>query len=184
MQHVLISTQPPMPDAPDDKNGGKDKPKPKQLTKEEAKQKAQSILERARKGEDFAKLARENSDDPGSKDKGGEYDFFSKGRMIPEFETAAFALKPGQISDVVETSFGYHIIKLEERRPGPPPSDPQTRQQIVDKMKEQKLKDRIDEIARDSKVVVPQDFDTTVKPAEVPSSMTPGQGAPPPPSER
>jgi parvulin-like peptidyl-prolyl isomerase len=180
VRHVLVSTQPPDPAQQAGKDAGKDKPK--QLTKEEAKQKAQAILERARKGEDFAKLAKETSDDQGSKDKGGEYDFFSRGRMVPEFETAAFALKPGEISDLVESPFGYHIIKLEERRSGPPPTDPKLRQQITDKMKEQKLKDRIDEIARDSKIVVPEDFDTTVKPAEVPSSMAPGQGAPP--SER
>ncbi len=180
VRHVLVSTQPPPPaaGAPGDKDGGKDKPAPKQLTKEEARQKAQAILERARKGEDFAKLAKENSDDPGSKDKGGEYDFFTRGRMVPEFDTVAFALKPGEISDVFETPFGYHIIKLEDRRSGPPPSDPQVRQQITDKMKEQKLKDRIDEIARDSKIVVPEDFDTTVKPAELPPPMVS------PPSER
>ncbi|HST20689.1 MAG TPA: peptidylprolyl isomerase [Blastocatellia bacterium] len=179
VRHVLVSTQPPPPDpgAPADKDG-KDKPKPKQLTKEEARQKAQALLERARKGEDFAKLARENTDDLGSKDKGGEYDFFSRGKMVPEFEAGAFPLKPGEISDLVETPFGFHIIKLEERRPGPPPSDPKVRQQITDKMKEQKLKDRIDEIARDSKVVVPEDFDTTVKPAELPPPMVS------PPSER
>ena len=178
VRHVLVSTQPPDPaGAPADKDN-KDQPKPKQLTKEEARQKAQAILERARKGEDFAKLAKENSDDPGSKDKGGEYDFFTRGRMVPEFDTAAFALKPGEISDVFETPFGFHIVKLEERRPGLPPSDPKVRQQITDKMKEQKLKDRIDEIARDSKIVVPEDFDTTVKPAELPPAMIP------PPSER
>ncbi|MGA9773432.1 MAG: peptidylprolyl isomerase [Blastocatellia bacterium] len=180
VRHVLISTEPPPPavETPAGKDAGKDKPKPKQLTKEEARQKAQAILDRARKGEDFAKLARENSDDPASKDKGGEYDFFSRGRMVPEFETPAFALQPGQISDVVETPFGFHIIKLEERRAGASPTDPKVRQQITEKMKEQKLKDRIDEIARDSKVVVPEDFDTTVKPAEPPPAMVA------PPSER
>ena len=72
------------------------------------------LLERARKGEDFAKLATENSDDPGSKDKGGEYDFFGRGKMVPEFDKAAFALKPGEISDIVQSKFGFHIIKLEE----------------------------------------------------------------------
>jgi peptidyl-prolyl cis-trans isomerase C len=78
--------------------------------------KAEDVLKRARAGEDFAKLAKENSDDPGSKDKGGEYQF-ARGQMVPEFETAAFSLKTNQISDIVTTQYGYHIIKLSEKIP-------------------------------------------------------------------
>jgi parvulin-like peptidyl-prolyl isomerase len=74
------------------------------------------LLKRARDGEDFAKLAKEFSEDPGSKDKGGEYTF-PRGQMVPEFEAAAFSLKTNQISDVVTTPFGYHIIKLSEKIP-------------------------------------------------------------------
>jgi peptidyl-prolyl cis-trans isomerase C len=72
------------------------------------------LLQRAKAGEDFAKLAREFSEDIGSKERGGEY-IFPRGKMVPEFEAAAFALMPGQISDVVTTQFGYHIIKLQEK---------------------------------------------------------------------
>ncbi|GAC1398874.1 MAG: peptidylprolyl isomerase [Pyrinomonadaceae bacterium] len=78
--------------------------------------KAEDVLKRAKAGEDFAKLAGEFSDDPGSKVQGGDLGFFGSNRMVPEFEKAAFALKPGEISDIVETKFGYHIIKVEERK--------------------------------------------------------------------
>lgn len=76
------------------------------------------ILERARAGEDFAALAREVSDDYATRGAGGDTGFFRRGEMAPEFEAAAFALQPGEISDPVETSFGVHIIKLEEREEG------------------------------------------------------------------
>ncbi|MDX1951772.1 MAG: peptidylprolyl isomerase [Verrucomicrobiota bacterium] len=74
----------------------------------------EELRSRALKGEDFAKLAREHSEDANSKEKGGEYKF-SKGQMPPEFEAAAFSLKPDQLSEVVTTRYGYHIIKLHER---------------------------------------------------------------------
>ena len=76
----------------------------------------EGILKRARAGEDFAKLAKEYSEDPGSKEKGGEY-VFPRGRMVPEFETAAFSLKTNEVSDIVITRYGYHIIKLSEKMP-------------------------------------------------------------------
>ena len=74
------------------------------------------MLKRAKAGEDFAKLAKEYSEDPGSKDKGGEYTF-PRGQMVPEFEAAAFSLGTNQISDIVTTQFGYHIIKTYEKIP-------------------------------------------------------------------
>jgi len=84
--------------------------------KAEAKKKIEDLLAKARAGEDFAALAREHSEDPGSKARGGEY-VFPRGQMVKPFEDAALALESGQISDVVETQFGYHIIKLSEKLP-------------------------------------------------------------------
>ena len=87
-------------------------------TKAAAKKKIEGVQAKLKAGGDFAALAKENSDCP-SKERGGDLGFFGKGQMVPEFETAAFALKPGELSGVVETKFGYHIIKgTEHQQPG------------------------------------------------------------------
>lgn len=80
----------------------------------EAQQRAKDVLDKVRGGADFAELAKEFSADPGSGPEGGELGWFEKGVMVPEFETAAFALEPDSVSDVVKTQFGYHIIKVHE----------------------------------------------------------------------
>lgn len=87
------------------------------------KEKAQSLLERVKKGENFEKLAGEFSDDPGSKGNGGDVGWFGKGLMDPAFESAAFALQKGQITnELVKSRYGYHIIRVEDRRTAPPKS--------------------------------------------------------------
>ncbi len=83
--------------------------------KDSAKAFASQILARAKKGEDFAVLAKEYSQDPGSKDRGGEYDYFPKGQMVKPFEDACFNNAPGSIVGPVETDFGYHIIKVSDK---------------------------------------------------------------------
>jgi peptidyl-prolyl cis-trans isomerase C len=84
--------------------------------KKKLKEKADEVLKKIKAGEDFTKLAADFSDDPGTKSKGGELGFFSKGSMVPAFEQAAFALKPGEVSEVVETDFGFHVIKVDEKK--------------------------------------------------------------------
>lgn len=80
-------------------------------SKEEAKQRAESLLARVKKGEDFAKVAKEGSDDKGSAANGGSLGTFGRGQMVKPFEEAVFALPPGGVSGLVESPFGFHVIK-------------------------------------------------------------------------
>lgn len=82
-----------------------------------AKAKADSVLAQIRAGADFGDMARKFSDDPGSKENGGDLGFFGPGQMVPEFERPAFSQQPGQVSEVAKSQFGYHIIKTLEKRP-------------------------------------------------------------------
>jgi len=89
----------------------------------DAKAKTEAILKELRSGADFSKLAKDKSQDPGSAAKGGDLGFFARGRMIKPFEDTAFGMsKAGDISEVIESPFGFHIIRLDERKPaGPQP---------------------------------------------------------------
>ncbi|MGC9513813.1 MAG: peptidylprolyl isomerase [Fidelibacterota bacterium] len=99
VRHILLSTQGQNPEE-----------------KAETRKKMEGILKRARSGEDFSELAKEYSDDPGSKEQGGLYENFSRGQMVPAFDEAAFSEPVGSITDIVETQFGYHIIKILDRK--------------------------------------------------------------------
>jgi parvulin-like peptidyl-prolyl isomerase len=101
--HVLIQYKGSMRASPDVKR-----------TKDEAKKLAAEVLNKAKKGQDFAGLAKQYSDEPGAKDRAGNLGKFGKGQMVKPFSDAAFALKPGQVSDIVETDFGFHVIKRTE----------------------------------------------------------------------
>lgn len=84
----------------------------------DSKEKARELFEKVAYGTDFAELAKQNSKDPGSKDQGGDLGYFSRGQMVPQFEEAAFKLQKGEVSQPFETQFGWHILKVDDRRAG------------------------------------------------------------------
>ena len=94
----------------------------------ETEAQAKAALARVRKGEDFAKVADEISKDPGS--AGGDLGWFAKERMLPEFADAAFKMKPGELSEPVKSQFGWHVVKVEERREKPFPPLEEVREQV------------------------------------------------------
>ena len=125
--HILIQVA---PDADDEK-------------KTEAKNKIAAVQERLKKGEDFASVAKESSEGP-SKSRGGDLGFFQRGQMDKSFEEAAFALEPGTLSDVVETRFGYHIIKVDEKKPETTLSFSDEKDKIEQFLKQQKTREKIE----------------------------------------
>jgi peptidyl-prolyl cis-trans isomerase C len=127
-------------------------------TKAKAKAAIDQALQRAKGGEDFAKLAQEFSQDPGSAVKGGDLNYFKRGMMVPEFNDAAFALQPGQLSDVVTTQYGYHIIKVTDRKPGRMMPFEEAAPRIKQFLEQQKKQDRrkavIEELKTKAKIEV------------------------------
>lgn len=125
-------------------------------TTPESKAQAEKLLAELKGGADFAKLAQEHSADKGSAAKGGELGLFGKGRMVPEFEQAAFALKnKGDLSDLVKTQFGYHIIQLEAHKPA------HTR--AFDEVKDELVKEVRANITQDARVAEAQKIAGSMK---------------------
>jgi peptidyl-prolyl cis-trans isomerase D len=114
-----------------------------------AKQKAQDLLVRAQKGEDFAKLANENSDDPSGKGTGGQLPPFGRGQMVPEFEQAAFDMKPGELRGPIKTQFGFHVIKLVAKTPPRVRTFEEVREQISSELAETRSQGETDRVARE-----------------------------------
>jgi peptidyl-prolyl cis-trans isomerase D len=116
--------------------------------RQKARAKADALLEQVRKSPgQFAELARKNSDDPGSAERGGDLDFFGRGAMVKPFDDAVFAMKPGEISNVVESEFGFHIIQLTGQRGGEKKSFDSVRAEIEAEVKKQLAQKRYAEAA-------------------------------------
>ncbi len=127
---------------------------------------AEDILRQVKApGADFAALAKKYSEDDGSKATGGDLDYFSKGRMVPEFESAAFSMRPGQISDLVKSQFGFHIIKVVDTKPASTRTFDEARAQILDTIATQRVDQQIADRTRDldRRITKPADLDTIAK---------------------
>jgi peptidyl-prolyl cis-trans isomerase C len=118
----------------------------------ESEDEAKKIAARVKGGEDFVKVATEVSKDPGSAKDGGDLGFFTKDRMVPEFAEVAFKLKPGEISDPVKTQFGWHVIKVEEKREKPVPTFEEVKDQVDSYLAQKTQQDIILALRKEAKV--------------------------------
>jgi len=157
--HILISTTPTDPSAD-----------PNQV-KAQAKQKAEEVLKKVKDGGDFAALAKENSSCPSSA-QGGDLGLFPRGQMVKPFEDAAFAMKVGEVSDLVETEFGYHIIKVTEHHDPNQVSFEQAKPQIVEQLSQQKRAEAIraylESLRQSAKIVFPPGSSAAPEPSPMP----------------
>ena len=126
---------------------------------------AEDVLKQVKAGGDFAALATKFSEDEGSKATGGDLDYFGRGRMVPEFETAAFATAPGQVTDLVKTQFGFHIIKVVDKRAGVTRTLDEVRPQLEEQLKRERADRQIADRARElaDRINSPADLDAVAK---------------------
>lgn len=130
-------------------------PKAKESEKEDALKKIKEVQEKQKKGDDFAKLAKEYSQGP-SNAKGGDLGFFKRGQMVPAFEEVAFKLKPGEVSEIVNTRFGYHLIKVVDKKPESTVPYEEIEERIGQYLKQEKVqkevKQLVDNLRKEAKV--------------------------------
>src|SRR5262245_13000683 len=126
---------------------------------------AEEILKQARAGADFAELARKHSEDEQSAKNGGDLDYFGRGRMVPEFDQAVFAMQPNQISDLVKTQYGYHIIKLVDKKVATTRPLAEVRQQITDQLAYERAQAQAADLAQklEKQISRPSDLDSAAK---------------------
>lgn len=157
-RHILIRTAgseaPPRPGQPPEPAD----PAGKALYDAQAKAKVDDIVKRLKAGEDFAKIARAESDDTTSGAEGGDLGSFTRGRMLPAFEQAAFALKEGEISQPVKTKYGWHVIQVTGRYDTLEKLGDETKNQIRAELSPQKMNDLIQGLKKDGKVVMDEAY--------------------------
>jgi peptidyl-prolyl cis-trans isomerase C len=118
----------------------------------ETEDQAKALKAKLDAGADFAQLAKENSKDPGSKDDGGNLGYFGHGQMVPQFEDVVFKLQKGQVSDPVKTQFGWHLVKVEDRRTKQPPAFEIVKDRIVQSMLLQKAQQTATQLRAKAKI--------------------------------
>ncbi|MPY87166.1 MAG: hypothetical protein GEU99_04510 [Luteitalea sp.] len=131
----------------------------------EVRKQAEGLLAKIKGGADIAALATQYSEDPGSKEKGGDLGYFGRGAMAKEFEDAAFSLEPGGLSDVVKSQFGFHIIKVTDKKPAETQPFAKVQEQIVEQLKWQRAQARAEELATEiaAKIKQPSDLDAVAR---------------------
>jgi peptidyl-prolyl cis-trans isomerase C len=147
----------------------------------ETKEKAEELAGLLKKGGDFDALAKEHSKDPGSKATGGDLGYFTKGQMVPQFEEAAFTLKQGEVSAPVQSQFGWHLIRLEDKRNKPAPTFDSLKDRILGSMLHQKAQATVADLRAKAKI---EYIDADIKKAieeeqKQQSAQPPVQTAPP-----
>jgi len=141
---------------------------------EEVRTAAEAVLEKARGGADFAALAREYSEDEGSAENGGDLGFFGRGAMVPEFEQAAFTMDVGQISNLIQTQYGFHIIKVTDKRPAVVKPLDEVKTQIEDQLKWERAQNQATRLAESlaEEIRTPADLETVAKTRGLPVGDT------------
>lgn len=145
-----------------------------ELTEEQALAKAQEVRKKLAAGEDFAKLAKEESDDAGSGANGGELGAFGHNQMVPEFEKAAFALPVGQVSEPIRTQFGYHVIRVDKHESK---AFDEMKSQLQDKLRPEAARESVEQLRKTANVTLDEAY---FGPEQVaPPAGAPPAGAPP-----
>jgi peptidyl-prolyl cis-trans isomerase D len=149
IRHILVMTQ--------------DKPKEEV---EKLRKKAEDLLKQVKSGADFGELAKKNSDDPSSKEKGGDLGFVIKGQTVPEFEKMAFSMKPGDISNLVQTTYGFHILKCEGHETARIRSFDEVKGELASEVARSQVADLAQKAANDIRSALVKSVDEAVKVAQ------------------